>query len=44
MLEVIYMDGTIVMTKLEKRGNLELALKLLGRGLPLQVIEKRRTF
>ena len=33
LLELIYMDGTIVMTKLEKKGNLELALKLLGRGL-----------
>jgi len=33
LLELIHMDGAIVMTKLEKRGNLELALKLLGRGL-----------
>jgi AbrB family looped-hinge helix DNA binding protein len=33
LLEVVYRDGTILMTKLDKRGNLELALKLLGRGL-----------
>lgn len=33
LLDVVYTDGTIVMTKLEKRGNLEMALKLLGKGL-----------
>jgi AbrB family looped-hinge helix DNA binding protein len=33
LLELIYVDGTILMTKLEKRGSLELALKILGRGL-----------
>lgn len=33
LLEVVYRDGTILMTKLDKRGNLELALKLLGKGL-----------
>lgn len=33
LLEVVYRDGTIIMTKLDRRGNLELALKLLGRGL-----------
>ncbi|MFW6110824.1 MAG: AbrB/MazE/SpoVT family DNA-binding domain-containing protein [Thermoproteota archaeon] len=41
LLEVVYQDGMIVLTKLDKRGDLELALKLLGQGLTTAGYQKK---
>jgi AbrB family looped-hinge helix DNA binding protein len=41
LLEVTYIDGTVVLMKLDKRGNLKMALELLGKSLRASGIEEK---